>query len=268
MKASAFRIRCAVATAMLATLLPVSGKPPGAGTLDPAKKTPPAATSSPTPAQATENSPALALARWLIQAPSGGDAIALPFTQVFSAASGKHVLPFDPGNPADKETLAKIGGALDAILPILNRTDSPARNIPAFGTLRDVAARFDGELLARLLNPTDKPVQLSGSYPAFSYTEPKSTRVYYLGTTLFQTGDDPAPSLNFDPLARGQDADGVFLLVGIEHNGKSGGDITFLNWQVLDMAKLKVHFAPNFQTNSRAALQQGTVLTDGRKGRD
>ena len=88
--------------------------------------------------------------------------------------------------------------------------------------------------------------------------------------TLYPTGGDPAgDALAFSPAAASRlPADGCCLLVGIEQNGKPGREIAFLNWEVLDLARLTVRFRPVFQAARHDALRPGAVLTDGRKGRD
>ncbi len=270
MKTPAPRLLCALFLCVDFAVLPAGAKPPVSAAKDAAGKpsTSPTPTSSPAPDLPVD----IALARWLVQTPSGGGAILLPFTQVVTAATGKRVLPFDPANAADAATLTKIGAALDNLLPRMNRPDSPARAAFPTAGKEAVCTVFDGELRAAL-----QPSQPSGAsatehlYPAFALPDAATGKAYYLAVTLYPTGGDPAATaVNFQPgeAASRISADGCCLLVGIEHNGKAGHDIAFLNWQVLDLAKLKVRFTPVFQANGADALQPGAILTDGRKGRD
>ena len=255
-----------LAAVLAATL--ISAKPPASARKDsPAPTPPPAADAPPDPAAEP------ALARWLVQADAGPDAIVLPFAQVVRAATGKTVLPFAATNPADAAALAKIGAALDLLLPRMNRPDSSAHTAAAAGDATVVAARFEDELRTALgvtSTPKDEP-RADRSYPAFLLADAASGKAYYLAATLYPTGSDPAgAALDFSPGAASAriPADGCCLLVGIEHNGKPGRDIAFLNWEVLDLSRLPVRFHPEFQVSRHDALQPGAVLTDGRKGRD
>ena len=252
-----------LAAVLAATL--ISAKPPAA----PRKDAP-----GPTPSPAVTADPAaeLALARWLVQADGAPDPILLPFAQVVRAATGKAVPPFDATNPADAAMLAKIGTALDGLLPRLNRPDSSAHATALLGDADVVAACFEDELRTALgaAAVTAKEPPAGRSYPAFSVTDAAHGKNYYLAVTLYPTGGDPAgEALTFSPGAASRlPADGCCLLVGIEQNGKPGREIAFLNWEVLDLARLTVRFRPVFQATKGDALQPGAVLTDGRKGRD
>ena len=253
-----------VAAVLAATL--IAAKPPAAPRKD-------APTPSPTPAATGDPAAELALARWLVQADGGPDPILLPLAQVVRAATGKSVLPFDAANPADAAALAKLGAALDGLLPRMNRPDSPAHLAAAAGDATAMAARFEDELRSAL-GVAPAPAEETAadrSYPAFFLADPAHGRNYYLAATLYPSGGEPAGSaLALSPgVAAGRmPADGCCLLVGIEHNGKPGRDIAFLNWEILDLARLQVRFRPVFQAARRDALQPGAVLTDGRKGRD
>ena len=252
-----------VAAVLVATL--ISAKPPPA----PRKETP---GPSPTPAAAGDPASGLALARWLVQADGAPDPILLPFAQVVRAATGKAVPALDAANPADAAMLAKIGGALDGLLPRLNRPDSSAHAAALVGDAAVVAACFEDELRTALgASPLPAEEPLAGrSYPAFFLADPAKGKNYYLAVTLYASGGDPTgDAFAFSPGAASRlPADGCCLLVGIEGNGKPGRDIAFLNWEVLDLARLTVRFRPVFQATRHDALQPGAVLSDGRKGRD
>ena len=63
-------------------------------------------------------------------------------------------------------------------------------------------------------------------------------------------------------------ADGCCLLVGIEYNGKLGGDIAFLNWDVVDVANVPVRVAVTFEADAARRLPSRRDADDGRKGSD
>ena len=252
-----------VAAVLVTTL--ISAKPPAA----PRKETPGPA---PTPATAGDPASELALARWLVQADGMPDPILLPFAQVVRAATGKAVPPFDAANPADAAMLAKISTVLDGLLPRLNRPDSSAHTAALVGDVDVVASCFEDELRTALgASPASAGEPLSGrSYPAFFLADAAHGKNYYLAATLYPTGAVPTgDALAFCPGAASRvPTDGCCLLVGIEQNGKPGREIAFLNWEVLDLARLQVRFRPLFHATRHDALQPGAVLTDGRKGRD
>ena len=187
-----FILTLGLAVFLAATL--ISAKPPAATRQETAAPTPATAASDGSADPGTE----LALARWLV-APSGTPgAIVLAFPQVVRAISDKAVLPFDTGNPADAAALAKIGAALDLILPKMNRAESPARAAAAFGDASAVAARFEDELRTALgaapavsgENSSDR------SYPAFRLADSAAGRTYYLAATLYPSGGEPAGGLS------------------------------------------------------------------------
>ena len=217
----------------------------------------------PTPALAAAGAPA-SFVHWLLLQNGGPDAVSLPLADVIQAATGKRVLPIDPGNPADAAVIARIGGVMDRILPGMNKPDSPAH---AVGRLEEVAAFFEDALGA--FNAT---ATVGSGFPAVRLGDPTSGKSYYLGVTLYPTGgrDAAVRALRLDPVAAAgrMPEDGACLLVGIEYNGKAGKEIAFLNWELLDLAKLPVHMATVFDASQGEAHPPGAVLNDGRKGRD
>ncbi|HTD68511.1 MAG TPA: hypothetical protein VK846_18470, partial [Candidatus Limnocylindria bacterium] len=71
----------------------------------------------------------------------------VPFTEVVKAATGKQVLAMNPTNAADRELLAKIGRALDAVLRKLNAPGGPAQEKRR---INEVSALFEAALKAEL----------------------------------------------------------------------------------------------------------------------
>ena len=75
-------------------------------------------------------------------------------------------------------------------------------------------------------------------------------------------------SLRAADLAGQITADGPCLLVGIEHNGKTGRDVAFLNWEIIDLARVSLRCAVTFETDADGLHVPGATLGDGRRGRD
>lgn len=199
------------------------------------------------------------------------NAFALPLGQVIHAATGKNVLPFDAANPADAAFLVKLGAVMDRVLPRMNK--AAARPVDT----DEIAARFEEEILAAVhdvpsLSSGEPSGPASRGFPAVRLTDAASGKTYYLAVTLYPAGKrgETGRSLVFFPGDGGPQitADGGCLLVGIEHNGKTGAEMAFLNWDVTDVATLPVHVAVTFEGDAGDVYHPGAVLTDGRKGSD
>ena len=251
----------------------LSAKPPAA----PEKKTTPAATPAP-PAANGSSDP---LAHWLLQQDGGRDAISLSLADVLRAATGKNVLPIDPVNPADAAVIAKLGNVMDRVLPGMNKPESAAH---AVGRTDEVAAFFEDALRAFAATvpgwscppaPDDAAVSAlhtPAGFPAVRVLDAASGKSYYLGVALYSTGgrEGAARALQVQPAdaAATMTGDGSCLLVAIETNGKTGKEIAFLNWELLDLTKLSVRVATTFEATQGDVHPPGSVLNDGRKGRD
>jgi hypothetical protein len=266
--ASVFLLAVAAAgVCALWCIAPLAAKPP------PRKETP-----SPTPPPLTsqaagEDETEMALARWLVQSDASPAGVRIGFSQLVLAATGRRVLPFEPTKPAMAAMLAKIGAALDTLLPRLNQPESSAHAAASLGDDAAVVARIDEELRNALGTATPEPAAAAspGAYPAVRLADDASGQSYYLGATLFLPGAHPEGAglcIIPDTCARRMPADGCCLLVGIEQNGKRGKDLAFLNWEIVDLSRIKLRFTPAFRATTQDALPPSAVLTDGRKGRD
>ena len=71
----------------------------------------------------------------------------VPFAEVVQAATGKQVLAMNPTNHIEREVLAKLGRAMDAVLRQLNATNSPARQKRR---INEVSALFENAMQAEL----------------------------------------------------------------------------------------------------------------------
>ncbi len=244
---------------------------------------PPARKSTPTPPPAAPAGASIAdgpLVHWLLQQNGGKDAIAVPLADLVLAVSGRNVLSVDAGNPADAAVVAKLGGVMDRVLPGMNKPESPAHvvgrldEVTAFfeDAIRSFAATVPGLSCPGVPGEEALMTHVAGAFPAFQVLDAASGKTYYLGVTLYPTGGREAAvrALRFDPMdaAPHLPVDGACLLVAIEHNGKTGKDIAFLNWELIDAAKLQTRVAVTFEATQSDVHLPGTVLNDGRKGRD
>lgn len=253
------------------------GKPPA--TKDPRPS------SSPTPTAAPDNARVNPTAAWLLQQDGGKDAITLPLGEVLHALTHQPILPFDPANPDDAAFLTRLGGVMDHVLPRMNRPDSPARTASRAAKVDEIAACFEDEIRSAAhdtpgFTPQDTPNALTcgRGYPSVHLVDAKSGKHYYLAVALYPEGKrEDATRTDYIGEAirilqrqavRQIIAGGCCLLVGVEHHGSLGGDVSFLNWDVTDATTVPVRAAITFQADSGDVYHPGAVLTDGRKGRD
>ncbi len=247
----------------------------------PASKKPspePAPTASPIPA-APDAAPNF-VARWLLQQNGGKDAVSLSLADVLHAATGKNVLPIDAANPADAAVIAKLGGVMDRVLPGMNKPESPAHVV---SRPDEITAFFEDALRAFVVTtpglscpaPSDEAAaatHTAGGFPAIRLLDAASGKSYYLGVTLYPTGgrEGAVRALHLHPAsaAARMTEDGSCCLIAIETNGKTGKEIAFLNWELLDLARLQVRVATTFEATQGDVHPPGTLLNDGRKGRD
>ena len=235
--------------------------------------------SSPIPAKAPAagETGSTSLLKWLLLQNGGADAVSVAWPELVRATTGKQVVPLDPANPADAATVAKFGAALDLVLPLLNRPDGKVRS-DSLHTSAEIAARIADDLRTTLstsgttvANSSDV-VPFEGCYPDFRCVDAASGKIYYFSVVIFPTGGRES---SLSALAYGATetskritADGCCLLVAIEHNGKPGAGLAFLNWELIDLAKVSVRCSVGFEADENALHQPSTVVSDGRKGRD
>ncbi len=243
------------------------------------KKTTPEPAPTPSPAPAADASPN-PLACWLLQQNGSRSALSLSLADLLRAATGKKILPIDSANADDAAVIAKIGAVLDRVLPGMNKSESPAHVV---GRTDEVAAFFEDALRAFAATvpglscppPSDETaaaLHTANGFPAVRLLDAANGKSYYLGVTLYPTGGREAAvrALHLHPAdaAARMTEDGSCLLVAIETNGKSGKEIAFLNWELLDLTKLQVRVVTTFEATQGDVHPSGTLLNDGRKGRD
>ena len=256
---------------------PLIGKPPASRDTKPVP--------SPTPATTPNNARVNPTAAWLLAQDGGKDAITLPLGEVLHALTHQPILPFDPANPDDAAFLTKLGGVMDRVLPLMNRPDSPTHAAARAGKVDEIAACFEDEIRSVAhgtpgFTPQDytKALTPGRGYPAAHLVDAKSGKSYYLAVTLYPEGKRENATRTDDigeamwvlqgPAIRQIIAGGCCLLVGVEHHGTPGEDLTFLNWDVTDVANVPVRAAITFQAEASDVYHPGAVLTDGRKGSD
>ena len=198
----------------------------------------------------------------------------VPFAEVVKAATGKQVLAMNPTNAVEREVLAKIGRAMDAVLRQLNATNSPAQTKRR---INEVSALFENAMQAELNAvegfECDFPKLASGArqrsgYPDLRLVDKKSGRVLYLDPKLFERGSRTSSlrTFYFEPKRETNKIldDAHHLIVGIEHDGKADGAWKFLNWELVDLTNFRVKLKAEFQAGNRDLYRPEAIVGSSR----
>jgi hypothetical protein len=222
-------------------------------------------------AQETATSPASpvdTLIPWLLR--EDHDLRGIPFSEVIFDATGKRVLAIDPKSETDKRVIAQIGAVLDEVMKRLNAPDSVIQKIPR---INEVSSHFE-DLLRELLNAApglscDLPrtaedrVQRSG-YPDLRVVDRETKRVFYLDPKLYALGsrDSSFRTFYFEPKIATNKVrdDAVHLIVGFEHEPKSGASWKFTRWDLVDLAHFKVRLKAEFQGSNHDIYRPEAIV--------
>jgi hypothetical protein len=194
----------------------------------------------------------------------------IPFAEVVRAATGRRVVPLHPMNELDRALIARIGGALDAVLERLNAPDSPAQTQRR---INEVSAQIES-VLREALNRVpgfrcDIPVTAAGrsqrsGYPDLRLLDQASGRVLYLDPKLSEQGSRGSSlrTFYFEPKRETNKIldDAHHLLVGIEHDGGGAGRRRFLRWDLVDLSSLRVRLKAEFQASNKELYQPESIL--------
>jgi hypothetical protein len=199
----------------------------------------------------------------------------IPFREVILAATGKQVLSFDRKSETDQRAIKQISGVLDEVLKRMNAPGSAVQNV---ARINEVSSHVE-DLLRELLSSTpglncDFPrtseghVQRSG-YPDLRIVDVASQRVFYLDPKLYAAGsrDSSFRTFYFEPKIATNKVrdDAVHLIVGLEHEPKSGGHWNFTRWDLVDLAHFKVRLKAEFQGSNRDIYRPEAIVATSAK---
>ncbi len=209
-----------------------------------------------------------ALVRGLLA--EGLDRRTFPFASVIEAASGKKVLPLLPDNPTHRRVQNAIEAALQKSLTTLNQPDSPVRKLRR---INEASRYFEDALLSHLNATTglhcEIPKNQQGEhqrsgYPDLRITDEATGLVFYLDPKLVEKGSETSSfrSFYYEPSTRTGKIldDAVHLLIGIEHDGKSGA-WTFSGWRIVDLSSIRLRLKAEFQTSNAGLYRKSTLST-------
>ncbi|MEY2572584.1 MAG: hypothetical protein QOJ87_797 [Verrucomicrobiota bacterium] len=222
-----------------------------------------------TPAQA----PVDQLIPWLLR--EEGELRTIPFRQVIFDATGKRVLAIDPKSDADQRVVRQISAVLDDVIAQMNAPDSPVQKV---GRINEASSHFE-DLLREKLNrvpgfscafphTSEDRVQRSG-YPDLRLVETGTNRVFYLDPKLYAAGSRESSfrTFYFEPKIATNKVhdDAVHLLVGFEHEMKTGGRWNFTRWDLVDLAHFKVRLKAEFQASNRDIYRPEPIVATSAK---
>ncbi len=205
------------------------------------------------------------LISWLLE--DGRDLRGIPFSEVVESTTGRKILPVDPAK--DQAWIEALSSALDRTLARLNAPSHPIHDASRINE----ASRFIEDHLCEELNllpgwTCDIPVTDAGSgqrsgYPDLRVVLPDGTFVY-LDPKLFDAGSRTSSlrTFYFEPKTTTNKIhhDARHVLIGVSHNGKSGGDLRLLSWELVDLSRLRVQLKAEFQASNADIYRDSGVI--------
>ena len=210
---------------------------------------------------------------WLLQ--EDRELREIPFSDVILDATGKRVLAIDQKSEADRRVIKQISSVLDAAMKRMNAPDS---SIQSVARINEASSHFE-DLLREILNATpgfscDFPrtsedrVQRSG-YPDLRLVDLETKRVFYLDPKLYAAGSRESSfrTFYFEPKIATNKVrdDAVHLIVGFEHEPKSGGHWNFTRWDLVDLAHFKVRLKAEFQGSNHDIYRPEAIIATSAK---
>lgn len=191
------------------------------------------------------------------------------FADVVAHSSAKRVITFNREIPAHVEISTAIQLAINATIKELNHSTSPVKKLRRINE----ASRYFEQLLLKKLAAMENldctiPLNAQGKtqrsgYPDLKIKHLPTGNIFYLDPKLYEK-KSRASSLRtfyFEPKTRTmkiQD-DAVHLLLGISHDGVDG-NWTFTDWNLVDLAKLKVRLKIEFQTSNKSLYRDANII--------
>lgn len=201
----------------------------------------------------------------------------VPFSTVIEAATGRRILPLDPGAAIDRQILDAIGEAMTGVLRGLNAEDNPARGLRR---INEASRHLEDALLAALdarpgfscgIPPTAEGKEQRPGYPDLRLMHEASGRVAYLDPKLFEESGIASTLRTFYFEPAGLDGEGVtgkvledahHILIGVAHDGNDG-QWKFLRWHAVDLSGLNVRLKAEFQASNRDLYRPELIISGG-----
>jgi hypothetical protein len=226
------------------------------------------------PTETAQSKPSVdALIPWLLQ--KDHELREIPFSEVIFAATGKRVLAIDPKNETDQRAIKQVSAVLDQVMKRMNAADNSIHAIPR---VNELSSHFE-DLLREMLNTapgfscdfprtSEDRVQRSG-YPDLRLVDLATRRVFYLDPKLYAASsrDSSFRTFYFEPKITTNKVrdDAVHLIVGFEHEPKSGGRWKFTRWDLVDLAHFKVRLKAEFQGSNHDIYRPEAIVATSAK---
>jgi len=215
-----------------------------------------------------ERAPVDQLIPWLLD--EDKELRGIPFKDVIFEATGKRVLSIDRTSEVDRRVIRQIEEMLDETTKRMNAADSPIQRV---GRINEVSSHFE-DMLRELLNSQpglscDFPrtaagkIQRSG-YPDLRIMERASQRVFYLDPKLYAVGSRESSfrTFYFEPKKATNKVrdDAVHLVVGFEHEPRTGDLWKFTRWDLVDLSLFRVQLKAEFQGSNRDLYRPEAIV--------
>ena len=196
------------------------------------------------------------------------------FSDVISATSGKRVLPVDRADADTTRTLKRIGTVLDDVLVQMNAADSPAKRQKRVNEM----SKFFEDAISAKLNKIEGfecgvpktaagHVQRSG-YPDIRLVDKATGRIFYLDPKLYANGSKRSSlrTFYFTPKRETNKVndDAHHLVIGVEHE-KTGAEVKFTRWELIDLSKFRVRLKAEFEGSNADMYREDAVVAGSGK---
>jgi hypothetical protein len=202
----------------------------------------------------------------------GGTFRDVPFSSLVEISTGKQVLPVNPEDPVDAEILSGIDEAMGRVLVRFNAPDSITHREDR---INEVSAYFETALIEEIdrlpelecgyPRTAEGNLQRAG-YPDLMIRHSESGRVAYLDPKLVEQGtlDSDLRTFYFTPTVQTRKVlhDASHLLIGIEHDGKTG-EWRYLRWHLVDLSRFKVRLKAEFQASNQDLYLPELIIRQG-----
>lgn len=196
-----------------------------------------------------------------------------PFSEVISSSTGKKLIPVNPDNESTQAIIKMITVASEQAVILMNEPDSPVRQLRR---INEASASFEEVLLAIIdadpafscsIPKTSEGKEQRSGYPDLRIEHLESKIVAYLDPKLYEQKSRNSSFRTFYHEPRKETSkvqdDAHHFLLGFAHDGNDG-NWRFLNWELIDLAKLQVRLKAEFQASNRDLyLKEATLATSG-----
>lgn len=196
------------------------------------------------------------------------------FSDVISATSGRRVVPVDRKDKDTARILAAIGAALDEVLAQMNEPGSPAKQQKR---VNEMSKHFEDALVAKLKGAPGIecgfPKTAAGNtqrsgYPDLRIVDRATGRVLYLDPKLYAKASRRSSlrTFYFTPKRETNKVndDAHHLVAAIEHE-KTGSDVMFTRWELVDLSGFRVRLKAEFEGSNADMYRDDAVVAGSAK---